>query len=108
VKRIDAAWTPMAYDTFSRAFEVCEQLRSEIGVSDDNFKTEDDFLGGTQRYLAEILADPEDYLDSWNLLDDVNVMSFVTAVNGLPLHVTAMLKTPLSRRGKPPFEKATS
>ena len=58
--------TPMAYETLSRAFEFCDVLRAEIGAAAAEFRTADDFLRETWRYLTEILADPEGYLDSWN------------------------------------------
>lgn len=100
--------TPMAYETLSRSFDFCDVLRAEIGASAAEFRTEDDFLRGTRRYLGEILADPEGYLDSWNLLDDADVKAFVRGLNGLRAHVMTTLKTPRSQRGKPPFEKATT
>jgi hypothetical protein len=59
-------------------------------------------------FLNEILADPEGYLDSWNLLDNTNVKAFVRAVKNVRAHVTTTLKTPRNQRGKPPFEKATT
>ena len=100
--------TPMAYETLSRAFEFCDVLRAEIGASAAEFRTEDDLLRGTRRYLTEILADPEGYLDSWNLLDDTDLKVFVKGVKGVRAHVTTTLKTPRNQRGKPPFEKATT
>jgi len=100
--------TPMAYETLSRAFEFCDALRAEIGASASEFRTEDDFLRGTRRFLNEILADPEDYLDFWNLVDDTDVKAFVRGVKSVRGHVTTTLKTPRDQRGKPPFEKDTT
>ena len=100
--------TPTAYETLSRAFEFCDVLRTEIGAAAAEFRTEDDFLRGTRRYLTEILADPEGYLDSWDLLDDTDLKVFVKGVKGVRTHVTTTLKTPRGQRGKPPFEKVTT
>jgi hypothetical protein len=36
--------TPMAYETITRAEEVLDVLRSEIGASASDTKSEDDFL----------------------------------------------------------------
>jgi len=99
--------TPMAYETLSRAFEFCDVLRAEVGASVAEYRTEDDFLRGTRRYLNEILADPKEYLDSWNLLDDTDVKAFVAGVKSLRAHVTGTLKTPRDQRGKPPFESVS-
>lgn len=95
--------TPMAYDTLSRSYRVCDVLRAEIGASAAGFKTEDAFLQGTATFLDTILEDPEDYLDSWNLLGEVDTASFVEGVRAVQAHVAATLKTPRQQRGKPPF-----
>ncbi len=55
--------TELAYETLSKAFDVSDILRAEIGASALAFKTEADFLRGTLAFLDEILEDPEEYLD---------------------------------------------
>ena len=97
--------TPMAYETLSKAFEISDVLRAEVGVSAADFKTEDDFLRGTLEFLDEILEEPEEYLDSWNLVDDLDLRAFTKGVKDLRSHVTTTLITPQSQRGTPPFEK---
>ena len=62
--------TEMAYETLTQAHAVCDVLRAGIGASATSFKTEDEFLRGTLEFLDGILADPEEYLESWNLLGD--------------------------------------
>ncbi len=56
----------MAYETIARAYDVLDVLRSEIGASVKEFKTEDEFLNGTLEFLKEILDNPRDYLDGWD------------------------------------------
>lgn len=97
--------TPMAYDTLTQSYSACDVLRAEIGASAAGFKTEDDFLRGTVEFLEEILEDPEGYLDSWALLDELDTALFVERVRAVQAHVAATLKTPRPQRGKPPFEK---
>lgn len=97
--------TPMAYETLSMSFGVCDVLRSEIGASAADFKTEDEFLRGAVEYLNSILEDPEGYLDSWDLLDSIDVKTFKQGVRRVQAHIAATLKTPRRRRGKPPFEE---
>ena len=46
--------TPMAYETISRAGDVLDVLRSEIGGSASGKKTEDDFLRGVRSHLRAI------------------------------------------------------
>ena len=97
--------TPMAYETISLAYEACQPLRAEIGASAREFRTEDEFLCGVATYVEEILEDPEGYLDSWNLLDEVSVRAFVEKVRRVEAHIAATLNTPRIQRGKPPFEE---
>lgn len=97
--------TEMAYETLAQAHAVCDVLRAEIGASAASFKTEDEFLRGTLEFLDAILADPEEYLESWNLLDDTNARSFVKGIHVVRNHVSATLNTPAKERGKPPLEE---
>jgi hypothetical protein len=97
--------TEMAYETLPQAHAVCDVLRAEIGASAASFKTEDEFLHGTLAFLDDILADPEDYLESWDLLGDMSARSLVTGIRVVRNHVMATLNTPVEQRGKPPFEK---
>ena len=97
--------TEMAYETLARAYAVCDVLRAEIGASAAGFKTEDEFLRGTLEFLDTILADPEDYLESWNLLDETDTQSFVGGIRVLRDHVSATANTPPAQRGKAPFEE---
>ena len=54
--------------------------------------------------MEEILSDPEDYLDSWNLFDEVDPASFAERVRRVQEHIVVTLKTPRAERGKAPFE----
>jgi hypothetical protein len=96
--------TEMAYETVTRACDVCEFLRAEIGASAANFRSEDAFLRGTLELLDTILEDPEDYLDSRRLLDEKDAPSFAIGVEALRAHVAKTLRTPKERRGKTSVE----
>ena len=97
--------TEMAYETLAQAHAVCDVLRAEIGASAANFKTEEEFLRGTLEFLDAILAGPEEYLELWDLLGEINVRSFVSGIRVVRDHVSATLNTPAEQRGKPPFEE---
>ena len=95
--------TEMAYQTITIAYDVSENLRAEIGASASLVTSEDDFLRQTIEFLDEILDDPEDYLDSWNMLDDVQVATFTAGVRRLRDHAAKTLVTPFEQRGEKPF-----
>lgn len=96
--------TPMAYETLSLAYRACKPLRAEIGAAATDFKAEDEFLRGVSTFMQKLLDAPEDYLNSWDLLDEVEVPAFVEGVRRVKTYVAAILETPVSQRGKPPFE----
>jgi hypothetical protein len=96
--------TPMAYETISRAGDVLDVLRSEIGASASDKKTEDDFLRGVRTHLRSILRSAREYLDWWNYLDDINIRQFRKGVRGLLDHVDATLAIPYDQRGEPDFK----
>jgi hypothetical protein len=96
--------TPMAHETLFRAGEVLDVLRSEIGNSAADKKTEDAFLRGVQTHLRDILRSAREYLDYWNYLDDVNIRQFRKGVSDLLEYVAATLATPYDQRGEPDFK----
>ena len=95
--------TAMAYQTITLAYDVSENLRAELGAFASVFSCEDDFLEGTIGFLDEILSDPRDYLDTWNALDDTDVVKFSAGVGRLRDHVVRTLKTAHSERGGTEF-----
>jgi hypothetical protein len=96
--------TPMAYETIIRAQEVLDVLRSEIGASASDKKSEDDFLRGVRAHLRGILRSAREYLDSWNYLDSVDIRSFRKGVKEILAYVEQTLATPYEQRGAPPFK----
>jgi len=96
--------TPMAYETIIKAEEVLDVLRSEIGASASDKKSEDNFLRGVREHLRGILRSAREYLDSWNYLDSVDIRSFRKAVKEILANVERTLATPYEQRGAPPFK----
>ncbi len=96
--------TPMANETLNLAYEAIDVLRSEIGASAIQYETEEEFLKGSLEHVEYILSDPKEYLYSWNYLDKVNIKEFIEGVKKVQEHIQETLNTPISERGKPPFE----
>jgi len=96
--------TPMAYETIIKAQEVLDVLRSEIGASAADKKSEDDFLRGVRSHLRSILRSAREYLDDWNYLDSVDIRSFRKGVKEILVYVEQTLATPYEQRGAPPFK----
>ena len=96
--------TPMAHEIIDLAYGEEDALRSEIGASAINYKSEEEFLKGTLNYVEEIIEDPEEYLDSWNLLDLIDVSEFEQRLQKVKKQILETQSTPIRDRGKPPFQ----
>ena len=96
--------TPMAYECLHLAYDAADVLRTDIGVVCRQYSTEDEYLRGILQDLREIVKDPEDYLDSWNLLDETEVCLFAERVRTLVEHIEKTIGTPLADRGAPDWE----
>jgi hypothetical protein len=54
-------------------------------------------------YLAKLNEAPEEYLDSWGLLDNADVSVFIDKLDNLWQHVEITLHTTDRKWGKPAF-----
>lgn len=93
--------TEMAYDCIRFANDASDFLKSELGAACSRFKTEEDYLQGIHKYVKTIEARPRAYLDSRNLLDDVDLPTFKQKLKILREHIEKTIATPLKDRGEP-------
>jgi hypothetical protein len=91
--------TSMAYDCILIAQEATDVLRSELGAACSKFKTEDEYLKGILKHVRSIEKHSWDYLDEWNLLDDIDVKVFKIKLLNVREHIKKTLKTPIEDRG---------
>jgi len=91
----------MAYDCIRYADDVSDILKSELGAACSSFKTEDEYLSGILKHVRGIEKDSEEYLDWWNLLDQVDIKVFKRKIRALREHIEKTINTPLKNRGKP-------
>jgi hypothetical protein len=96
--------TPMAYDIIAKAGMILDELRLEIGSSCSRYKTEDSFLNGTLKFINKNIDDPEDFLDYWDYIDEIDIEDFKIKLKKLKENILLAINTPISNRGKPPFE----
>ncbi len=81
------------------AEDVSLELRSELGASASSYQVEEEFLNGSMDCLNEILEDPQDYLDFWNILDKTDVNAFILGVRTMSDHISKTLNTLIHQRG---------
>jgi hypothetical protein len=96
--------TQMAYRTIILAGEFCDSIRCEIGAMSTKFSNEDAYLRGILRFLRDIVADPEEYLEEWGLDGEVEPAWYRNKVRVVIDHVTKTLATSEDQRGPRPFD----
>jgi hypothetical protein len=72
--------TLMAYDCILFAEKASDVLKIESGAAARHYKTEDEYLNGILEYVKEIEVEPENYLDDWNLLEEIDQEKFKTTL----------------------------
>ncbi len=82
-----------------RSGEVSEYLRAEIGASASRHPNEDSYLDAMHEYTSQIAALPHEYLDGWNLLDDIDPDAFGPEVARLAAEIMRVIETPIAMRG---------
>ena len=92
--------TEMAYESIIIANEITDFLKCDLGVRSKDYKDENAYLKGILKFVQKIRNDPKAYLDSWNLLEELDLDFFVNRIEYLEEHVLKTLKTSIEQRGE--------
>lgn len=90
----------MAYEIIVQASLVSDTLKAELGAMCQNYKNENDWLRGVQEHCREILADPAEYVDFWNLEEEekLTTIRISELADVLYDQMDVVLSTPLMNR----------
>ena len=94
-------FSEMAWGIIAQAARVSDTLKTELGALSLNYKNEDDWLRSAQQHLQGILADPDAYVELWNLeeFEGVTVNKINQLATNLNRQAKEVLDTPLNQRG---------
>lgn len=92
--------TEMAYHSIVIAAGFNDFLKADLGVEARQHKTEDDYLNAIHNEVKDIKIDIKGYLESWDILDDVNITSFRKDINLLLKHIENTINTSKADRRK--------
>ena len=81
-----------------RSGEVSEFLQAEIGASASRYTDEDKYLAGMHEFVSSIAKSPKNYLDFWNILDDVNPAEFAAKLTSLAKDIQSVMNIPFDNR----------
>ncbi|MCP5349293.1 MAG: hypothetical protein R3F41_07960 [Gammaproteobacteria bacterium] len=93
--------TELPWGIIVSASQVSDTLKAELGAMASRFKTEDEWLRGVRAHLVEILEDPAEYVDSWDLENAEAVTATMIGSFAAELRdrVDSILSTPMNKRG---------
>ena len=91
--------TEMAYESIIIANEITDFLKCDLGVRSQDHKDENAYLNGILKFIQKIKNDPEGYLDSWSLLEELDLGSFKEGIKILEKHILKTIETPVDQRG---------
>ncbi len=93
--------TEMAWGVIVSASQGSDTLKAELSSMSSRFKTEDEWLRGVRAHLVEIVKDPAEYVDFWDLenVEDVTATMIGSIAAELREGVDSVLSTPGNKRG---------
>jgi len=91
--------TEMAYESIIIANEITDFLKCDLGVRSKDYKDENAYLNGILNFVQKIRNDPKAYLNSWSLLEELDLCSFKERIKMLEKHILKTQKTPVDQRG---------
>ncbi len=92
--------TERAYEVLiGKAGDVSEFLRADIGAASRLYPNEDAYLGAMHHFVSQIADFPDDYLDRWDLLDEVDAGDFGFKAKKLADSIMNVIQTSADKRG---------
>ena len=93
--------TKMAWYIIVRAAWISDTLKVELAALSNRYKSEDEWLRGVSGHLEEIVIDPEEYVDYWNLEEEEGItpVEIKKFSRNLRRRIEKVLRTPLGERG---------
>jgi hypothetical protein len=91
--------TVKAYEVLEFSEEVHHLITVHIGAMCSRFSDENKFLEAVNKLINSIKDNPEDFIDNWDLADEVKVASFHTGLSELQNHIAKIIEIPMENRG---------
>ncbi len=83
--------------------KISEFIQVEIGAAASRYQDENTYLGAMHTFVSHFAAQPEDFLERWNLFDEVDPEELGKQLSALADRILRVMKTPIEKRG-PAFE----
>jgi hypothetical protein len=91
--------TSKAYEVLELSEEVHHLITVHIGAMCSRFNDENDYLEAVCKFINSIKECPGDFIDNWDLTDEMNESLLYTGLSKLQNHIIDTIETPIEDRG---------
>lgn len=91
--------TENAYEILPFTHEINEFLWVEFGSMCRDYKNEDEYLNGLLNYTIEIKNDPDEFIDAWNLEENIKIKDLTK----IEEKIRSVLSIPFEKRKESTF-----
>ena len=89
----------MAYKVLIMSESITHILTVEIGAMSQNFNDENSYLKGMLKFIQSIKKHPSDYIDHWDLGQEISNIELADGIKRIEEHIIRTLETNLNIRG---------
>ena len=91
--------TEKAYKILHISESINHIITVELGCLCGNFVDENSYLNEVMEFISYIKEDPEEYIDDWDLWDEITPKKLLESVLRLENYVKTVIDTPIKKRG---------
>ena len=91
--------TEKAYEILRIAESINHLITIQLGALCGQFNDEDKYLKGVLKLLAAIKIDTKEFIEDWDIAEEIDGQTLYTGLVKLEKYTTEVLKTPIEKRG---------
>ena len=91
--------TEKSYEILKLAEDIDHIVTVHIGAMCGRFKNEDKFLLNVIKFVQGIIDDPEDFIESWDLEEEISLETFTDDLLNLKKYTEGVMAIPIEDRG---------
>ena len=91
--------TEKSYEILKLAEDIDHIVTVHIGAMCARFKNEDELLPNVIKFLQAIINDPKDFIESWDLEEEISVEKFASDLLNLKKYIESVIAIPVGERG---------
>jgi hypothetical protein len=89
-----------SYQTIVIAKNIHDDLKTVIGASSYEYRTEEEFLKGNLHRIEKLIENPLEFIEYWDLYEEIEENEFRKKLKELREHIVETLSTPIDKRNE--------